>query len=46
MVSPDSPCGSHQLPVHLKYSIRLKLLAQLEHIYENVRHSAVLNKNK
>ena len=25
----DPPCGSHQLPVFLKYSVRLKLLAQL-----------------
>ena len=27
----DPPCGSHQLPVFLKYSVRLKLLAQLVH---------------
>ena len=27
-----SPCGSYQLPVYLKYSVRLKLLAQLVHI--------------
>ena len=25
------PCGSHQLPVFLKYSVHLKLLAQLVH---------------
>ena len=25
----DPPSGSHQLPVFLKYSLRLKLLAQL-----------------
>ena len=25
----DPPCGSHQLPVFLKYSVRLNLLAQL-----------------
>ena len=23
----DPPCGSHQLPVFLKYAVRLKLLA-------------------
>ena len=28
----DPPRGSHQLPVYLKYSVRLKLLAQLVHI--------------
>ena len=27
----DPPYGSHQLPVYLKYSVRLKLLAQLVH---------------
>ena len=25
----DPPCGSHQLPVFLKFSVGLKLLAQL-----------------
>ena len=30
----DPPCGSHQLPVFLKYSVRLKLLAQLVHRWE------------
>ena len=29
----DPPCGSHQLLVFLKYSIRLKLPAQLVHIH-------------
>ena len=28
------PSGSHQLPVFLKYSVRLKLLAQLAHMKE------------
>ena len=26
----DPPSGSHQLPVFLKYSVRLKLLAQID----------------
>ena len=30
----DTPSGSHQLPVFLKYSVRLKLLAQLIHMRE------------
>ena len=30
----DPPSGSHQLPVFLKYSVRLKLLAQLVHMRE------------
>ena len=30
----DPPCGSHQLLVYLKYSVRLRLLAQLVHIWE------------
>ena len=30
----DPPCGSHQLPVFLKYSVRLKLLAQHVHLGE------------
>ena len=28
----DPPCGSHQVPVFLKYSVGLKLLVQLVHI--------------
>ena len=30
----DPPYGSHQLPAYLKYSVRLKLLAQLVHSRE------------
>ena len=30
----DPPNGSHQLPVFLKYFVRLKLLAQLVHMWE------------
>ena len=30
----DPPSGSHQLPVFLKYPVRLKLLAQLVHMWE------------
>ena len=40
----DSPCGSHQLPIFLKYSVSLKLLAQLVQIGENIRHSAAWHK--
>ena len=37
----DPPCGFHQLPVFVKYSVHLELLAQLRvPISEYVRHSA------
>ena len=38
-----NPYGSHQLPVYLKYCVRLKLLAH-SYIGESVRHSAAWHK--
>ena len=42
----EPPCGSHQLPVYLKYSVRLIVARATgnSNTYENVRHSFALDK--